>query len=77
MRRDTFLEKVAVELTWLGALWTLWLATAASSARTSNDFHVRGCDKPRCDEILSVEAFAFLAWLTCESLDSACQEKWC
>jgi len=70
MRKGAVTSMIAVELSWLGFLWILWLATGASAADTP--FASTGCDyfgsryselTTACHEYSAIQAFAFLNWI--------------
>ncbi|RDX47605.1 hypothetical protein OH76DRAFT_721542 [Lentinus brumalis] len=65
LRKGAFTSLVVVELSWLGILWVLWLATAALTVdSTSAVFST--CDfilNQLCHETQAIEAFSFLAWI--------------
>jgi hypothetical protein len=67
LTRGAFLARVGFELTWLGILSAIWIATAAVTAQTDATFGFTGCDVQECQEAVSVEALAFAAGLTRES----------
>ncbi|KAK0242260.1 hypothetical protein EDD85DRAFT_810606 [Armillaria nabsnona] len=69
-RKGAFTSMVVVELSWLGVLWVLWLASAALTADTNANTFVSGCGyisidviDQACKEFNAVQAFGFLNWL--------------
>ncbi|THU91973.1 hypothetical protein K435DRAFT_967873 [Dendrothele bispora CBS 962.96] len=74
-RKGAFTSMVVVELTWLGILWVLWLATGAEAIQIFNLAFI-GCDnqlddfddfelsdESTCRETQAVAAFGFLGWI--------------
>jgi len=65
LRKGAPTSWIVVELSWIGFLVILWLATASDTAANTalcSSVYVTG--NSLCSEIQAAEAFAFLAWLT-------------
>jgi len=68
-RKGAFTSLVVVELSWLGLLWVLWLASGAAAADKNSVTFVSGCGyindilDRACREAAGIEAFTFLNWI--------------
>jgi len=70
LRRGAFTSLIVAELSWLGFLWIMWLATGAYAA---NEFGLAGSDcsisflpswfTTGCEETQAIIAFSFLNWI--------------
>jgi len=64
-----FTPMIGIELIWLFVVWVLWLSTSADTARFNRTFFRGTCGfsdgfvKTTCQEVRTVEAFAFIIWI--------------